>query len=109
MLMNQNTNTNMYTTKVEQKLTQLSNKQLLQLVQEMKQTSVPADALIREVIKDTELDTSLPLLAFVSVGQLTAHVLADRLASALDDLNLYERNGYDISELREIDAERNRD
>lgn len=95
-------------TKVEQKLKQLSNKQLLALVQELKQTSVPTDALIRDVIKGTELDTTAPMIAFVGVGQMLAHVLAERLESALDDLDLYDRNGYDIRELREIDAERNK-
>lgn len=73
----------MYVSKVNKKLKLLSNEQLISLVKELKQTTIPADSILREVIKDTELDTTAPLLAFIEVGQMLAHVLADRLELAL--------------------------
>ena len=81
-------------TKVEQKLKQLSNKQLLALVQELKQTSVPADALIRDVIKGTELDTTAPMIAFVGVGQMLAHVLAERLVIAEEEIETFHSHDH---------------
>lgn len=67
---------------VEQKLKVLSNKELIQLAEELKQTSVPDDALLRKVIKDTVIDNTAPILAFVAVGQTLAFELAERLREA---------------------------
>ena len=72
---------------VEQKLKLLSNDELIQLTKELRETSVPADALLRKVIKDTELDTTAPMLAFVGVGQLLAFELAARLYIVQQRLN----------------------
>lgn len=66
---------------ITEKLQQLSDEQLLQLADELKNTSVSENALIRDIIKGTEMDTSAPVLAFVAIGQLLTHVLADRLRS----------------------------
>jgi len=67
-------------TTIEEKLKKLSDQDLIQISKELRNTSVAEDALIREVIKDTELDTKSPLLAFVAVGQVLGFELADRLA-----------------------------
>jgi hypothetical protein len=74
---------------VEQKLKLLSNKELIQLTNELKHTSVPNNALLREVIKDTELDTTAPILAFVGVGQWLAFELADRLIVAQEEIEAF--------------------
>jgi hypothetical protein len=70
--------------KLQTKISSLSNKDLIRLSNELRQTVLPEDALIRKVIKDTEADTIAPMIAFVSVGQTLSFVLADRLEIALD-------------------------
>jgi hypothetical protein len=52
------------------------------LSEELKQTTVPEDALIRSVIKDTECDTTAPMIAFINVQGVLSFVLADRLVIA---------------------------
>lgn len=73
---------------IYKKLEALTNKQLIQLSNELRQTSVPENAFVREVIKDTELDTCDSILAFVGVGQILGLILADRLEIA--DNNIEE-------------------
>lgn len=65
--------------KLGDKLKDLTNAELLQLSDELKKTEVAEDALIRLVIKGTEYDTNIPVLAFVAVGQCLQFELADRL------------------------------
>jgi hypothetical protein len=64
---------------VADKLKVLSNDKLIQLSKELRLTSVPENALIREIIKGTDMDTSVPLIAFMGVGQLLQFEIADRL------------------------------
>ncbi len=64
----------------------LSNSQLIKLSEELKQTTVPDDALLRKVIKDTEHDTTAPMITFVAVGQLIGFVACDRL-KAFEDID----------------------
>jgi hypothetical protein len=78
----------MATTSLYTKLHSLTNQQLIRLSSELRRSIVPEDALIREVIKDTEVDTTAPILAFVAVGTNLNFVLADRLIMAMDENKL---------------------
>jgi len=60
-------------------LENLSNEDLLQIAKELTFLNVSDNALIRDVIKDTEVDTTVPILAYGTVAQLLAQVLAKRL------------------------------
>lgn len=60
-------------------LKKLNNTELLSLLKELSQTSVPEDALLRKVIKGTEVDTTAPMLAFVAVQSQLSFVLGERL------------------------------
>lgn len=75
-------------TTVAQKLETMSDEQLLRLSDELKQTTVPNDALIRDVIKGTEMDTTAPMIAFVGVGQMLQFVLADRLRGYINNSSI---------------------
>jgi len=66
------------TTTIE-KLRDLTVEQLLILSNELCQTTVPEDALIREVIKDTQLDTLTPGLAFIGLAGHLHVEMAERL------------------------------
>lgn len=74
------------------KLKKLTNDQLIKLSEELRLPTVADDALIREVIKDSEMDTFAPMIAFVGVGQLLSFVLADRLIIAEQRINDLEFN-----------------
>jgi len=74
---------------VAEKLKQLSDQDLLRLSKELQSTTIPADALIRQLIKGTDMDTTAPLLAFVGVGQLLAHELAERFEKALGEIESF--------------------
>lgn len=67
-------------------LKSLSNEALIELSKELQSTDVPQDALIRKVIKGTEVDTTAPVLAFVAVGCNLAYVLAERLNSYIKNV-----------------------
>ena len=72
------------------KLQLLTDSQLIQLSEELRLPTVADDALIREVIKGTEVDTIAPMLAFVAVGTNLTFVLADRLIVANIRINKLE-------------------
>jgi len=74
---------------VKEKLKLLSNKELILLSEELRLTVVPENALLRNVIQGTELDTTAPLIAFVGVGQLLSFELADRLKISENSLDDY--------------------
>lgn len=80
------------------KLKKLSNKNLIKLSEELRLPSVPDDALIREVIRDTEMETTAPMIAFIGVGQLLGFELADRLIIAEDRIDnmRYKRDAIDM-------------
>ncbi len=62
------------------KLQTLSDIQLIELSKELQQSIIPDNALIREVIKDSEwANDSSPHLAFIGIGSLLTFVLAERL------------------------------
>jgi hypothetical protein len=88
---------------IEAKLKTLTNDQLIRLSEELRLPTVAEDALLREVIKGTDHDTTAPILAFIAVQGSLVFVLADRLIAAESDLALYNKHGYGIRELREID------
>lgn len=94
-------------TNLIEKLKLLSNDQLISLSQELRHATVPEDALVRQVIKGTEYDTTAPILAFTAVQASLSIVLADRLISATMYLNVantmladYENAGYSYKELK---------
>lgn len=66
------------------KISLLSNQELLKLSEELQSPTVPDDALIRDLIKDTEFDTTAPVLAFISVGAIMGFELAKRLKLCID-------------------------
>lgn len=72
--------------KLYDKLKTLTDEELIQLSDEMRISTIPEDALIRKVIKGTEVETTQPILSFVAVGQNLAFVLADRLIIAKDEI-----------------------
>jgi len=72
------------------KLQQLTDSQLIQLSEELRLPTVADDALIREVIKGTDVDSIAPMLAFIAVSQNLAFVLADRLIFANIRINQLE-------------------
>lgn len=74
---------------IDKKLKALSNDQLIRLSEELRLTTVADDALLRQVIKDTDLETTAPLLAFVGVGQWLAFELADRLIIAEREIEAF--------------------
>jgi hypothetical protein len=88
---------------IEAKLKTLTNDQLIRLSEELRLPTVAEDALLREVIKGTDQDTTAPMLAFIAVQGSLVFELADRLIAAESDLALYDKHGYCIRELREID------
>lgn len=84
--------------KILEKLKTLTDEQLIQLSEEMRTSIVPEDALIREVIKGTEVETTQPLLAFVAVGQNLTFVVADRLIKLKADI---KKCNEDIKNLKD--------
>jgi len=86
------------------KLNKLSVSQLIQLSEELRLPTLADDALIREVIKDTEVDSTQPLLAFMAVGANLAFVLADRMIANQNHLKfIYNRMKYIHNENEDID------
>lgn len=80
-------------TQVIHKLNDLNNAELIRLAHELRQTSVPEDALLREVIKGTELESTPIMLSFIAISSNLAQVLADRLVSTEKLLlNMMENN-----------------
>lgn len=77
--------------KIRTKIESLSNQQLIELSMEMRNVTVPDDALIRKVIQDTEMDTTAPVIAFVAIAGLLHQVLADRLKVTMGTLDLLTR------------------
>lgn len=76
-------------TKLLENINHLTNDELIILSVEMSSPIVPENSLIRRVIKNTEIDTPIPMLAFIAVGHTLAIVLAERLIKAektIDDL-----------------------
>lgn len=71
-------------TNLIQKLRTLTNDQLIALSHELRHATVPEDALVREVIKGTEYDTTAVLLAFTAVQASLSIVLADRLETSIE-------------------------
>lgn len=74
-------------TNLIEKLRTLSNYKLIALSHELRHATVPEDALVRQVIKGTEYDTTVPMLAFTAVQASLSIVLADRLEVALKDVS----------------------
>jgi hypothetical protein len=65
--------------KIEAKIKTLSNLEIIKISKELRSTNVPEDALVRELIKNTEFDNGQPLMAFLAVSGLLHFELADRL------------------------------
>ena len=74
---------------LKEKLSELTHRDLIKLSKELQQTTVAPDALIREVIKGTEFDTTAPILAFVAVGQLLAFELTYRFEEVINLIGEY--------------------
>jgi type III secretory pathway component EscU len=89
------------------KLKKLSNENLIKLSEELRLPTVPDDALIREVIKDTEMDTTAPMIAFVGVGQLLSFELADRLTIVESKIKLVNEIISSLNESNENKDENN--
>lgn len=84
-------------------LKKLNNDELLSLLKELSQTSVPDDALIRKVIKGTEVDTTVPLLAFVAVQAQLSYVLGERLAAIQKKLDKILWQGMEMKrEMKDV-------
>ena len=64
---------------LKDKISDLSSPQLFRLVEELKETVLPDDALAREVIKDTEVDGALFHVAMLAIYPHIAETLAFRL------------------------------
>ena len=64
---------------MREKLKQLTDVQLIQLATEMKQTTIPADALMRKLTPEG----SLPVFAIIEINGHLTQELADRLADHL--------------------------
>lgn len=78
-------------TTIKQKISHLSDQQLIQLSKELQNPIVPEDALVRDLISGTEIETNAPILAFVTVGQLLAFELAERLILAKQELKTFKK------------------
>jgi type IV secretory pathway VirB4 component len=68
-----------------ERLESLSIQELLQISDEMKEITVPENAAIRKLIKDSEYESSSPLLSFVAVGQLLQFEFATRIRTMMED------------------------
>ena len=71
-------------------LRKLTDDEIFRLVEELKQVTVPDDALIRQVIKGTEVDTTVPMLAFIAVQGTLSFVLAEKFKCALDIIKILQ-------------------
>lgn len=64
---------------LKDKVSDLSSPQLFRLVDELKEAVLPEDALVREVIRDTEVDDVLFHVAMLAVYPHIAETLTSRL------------------------------
>lgn len=78
------------TTSLAEKIGKLTNEELLILSEELSLPTVPDNALILEVIKGTEVDTTAPMLAFLGVGHVLSFELAERFKYALDVIEILQ-------------------
>jgi hypothetical protein len=65
------------------KISLLSDQKLIRLSKELQSTVVPENALIRDVIKNTEVETTVPVMAFIQVAGVLHAELAMRMSEHL--------------------------